>query len=152
MSLIDDIHKELDFYTYEADLRKVAGIWKSIASLQSELKKNPAKEKQYRAYITRCIKQLRDNDPELKGEAAITATADFNLWLDTRRHELGLPARELLRFPSGVEPWAERHLPKQFEAVVTARQQVCDRTSPRTLALLRQAYEDLFKAYLDALS
>lgn len=150
MSLIDDIHKDLGFSDYEADLRKVPGIWKSISTLQSEVRKSPTNEKKYRAYLSRCIKQLRENDPELKGDAAAEAAAEFTNWLENRRNELGLPGRECLRYPVGVEPWAAKHLPAQYENVCTAWKLAMERTSPRSLAQLRQAYEDMFKAYLDA--
>jgi hypothetical protein len=150
MGVIEDIHKELDFQTYEPDLRKIAGVWKSIAAKQSELRKNPATAKTYKAFLQRCIKQLRENDPEYKPDEVEQVVSDLFKWIESRRHELGLNARELLRYPSSVEAWSEKHLKPQFDSVNMAWAAVLDRPSKRTLDKLKQAYEDMYQAYLAA--
>ena len=148
MGILEDIHKELDFKTYEEDLRRVVGVWKSIEQKQAALRKNPATAKQYRAFLTRCIKQVRDNDPEFLDNDAVSAATEFNEWLLARRAELGLDAREQLRFPVGAELWAEKNLKPQYDNLMMAWSAVIARPSKRTVGNLKQAYEDVFQAFL----
>lgn len=145
--LIDALHREVNFDQYAADLQKVKGVWNQILNLQQRVRRDARAIKQYRAFVERCVKQLTEADPELPADAIDTAVTDLLEWQQRRAQELGIHERESLRVPPTYQAWCERNLPREWENVQTAFAAAIDRTSQRTLARLRSAWDEMLTAY-----
>lgn len=148
--LLEALHRELDFDKHVPDLQKVQGVWKQVVNLQQRVRKDKRALKQYRAFIERCIKQLTESDPELSDAEIEAACTEFNAWRDRRMLELDIASHEAGRLPKDCEAWCQKWLPKEWENVQTAFGATVERTTKRTIANLKKAWDEMLLAYLKA--
>jgi hypothetical protein len=141
------LHEELGFSKWEAELRKISGVWSSLQNLQRHAK-DAAGLKKYRQYLERCIGNLQTHDAPLttaEAEKLRSAWQDLHATLNN-----ALAERIASRLPHGVLPWCEKWLPtvaRDYALAIKAfDEKVTKRRFDRLMETTRVMFDEFEKA------
>lgn len=146
---IETLHTELDYDTWEPVLRDTGGIWTLLQSLRKRAT-NPAGVTAYRAYLERCLNQIKVHDVELQ---TLECDAVLNAWSQlTKQRNKELKEQIYSRNPLGVENWMHRWQPLVYDDYRLALNAWLTRATHRSGDRLLDTTRTLFDQFEKAIS
>jgi hypothetical protein len=148
MGRIETLHAQLDFDQYAPKLRAISGYWTKLIALQLKAKRDAKFLSDYRQLLERGIAQAK-TDEGLSDNEFTQALSAYNAFYQANRTEFGVADMEGSRFPSTLEGWTERHLPKTWEAYMASLGKVIESGSAKAFDQLRAATVRMLENYVN---
>lgn len=145
---IEAIHSELDYEQWAPTLRNAGGIWTMLQSLRKKAT-SPVGLSAYRAYLERCVNQVKVTDVELDEPAVgelLKAWAAF-----TKENTKALGEQIYSRNPIGVENWTAKWIPLVYDDYRLALNAWLIRATKRSGDRLLDTTRTMFKEFKEAI-
>lgn len=144
---VDELHAELQYANYEAQLRRFKSYWKTLSGLAQQARRNPALLPRYRQSLEQGIARLKVLDGErLSDDQAIAAVQDVLDEYERRRAPL---AETMAQRQRSLEDWVGRWHPTVWQAFVEAMALMLSDPTTVQVTRLRVSMDGVFLAFMD---